>query len=328
MISGNTARPLQLIAAVFVLLSLLPLTVTAGGPIGLGTSQQGTLTYNLGSAIARTLFKNTDIRATVQPNTGTGVMIPLIANGELDFGFSNVIELDNALQGRGVFKGRSEPNLRLVARLFPAQVGLLVRADSDIYTIKDLRGARLTTGYQSTPVLHDLIKAMLASEGLSIDDITQIPVPSLIRGAEAFVAGRADVTFFAAGVAKVSEINVSVEGVRFISLSAKEQDIKRMQSIVPRTYITSLEPRPGLAGITKPTNLMTYDYSVFARADLSEHLVYRVIEAIVENRETLIKSFSIFRRMNTAEIAMDLGIEYHTGAIKYYKDQNLWTKRY
>ncbi len=299
----------------------------AAGPIGLGTSQQGTLTYTIGSAIARTLFKTTDIRAAVQPNAGTGVMIPLVANGELDFGFSNTIELNQAIEGNGVFTGRPNPNLRIVARLFPAQVGLLVRTDSDIYKIADLRGAKITTGYQSTPVLHDLIRAMLISGGLSLDDIQQVPVPSLVRGAEAFVSGRADVTFFAAGAGKVNEINSSVGGVRFISLSANDNNVKLMQSVVKQTYVSVLNPRPGLSGILKPTSLLTYEYTMMARADLDSEIVYSVIKAMDNNKDMLTNSSGAFRRMDRDKIMMDLGAEYHAGAIKYFKESGLWNKR-
>ncbi len=312
------------ICSVLISFVFFAVPLNAAGPIGLGTSQQGTLTYTLGSAIARTLFKTTDIRATVQPNTGTGVMIPLVANGELDFGFCNAIELDQAIKGQSVFKGRPNPDLRVVARLFPAQVGLLVKADSTIRSIKDLKGAKITTGYQSTPILHDFIVAMLISEGLSLNDITQVPVPSLVRGAEAFISGRADVTFFAAGVAKVSEIDASVGGVRFISLSTIEEDVKRMQSVIPRAYISEITPRPGLAGITEPTNLLTYDYTLLAAKTLSDDLVYKVVEAIDKNKDTLINSSGIFRRMDRNLMSMDIGLDYHKGAMNYYKDNGLW----
>ncbi len=89
----------HLVAVGFCILALSlaePAWAQRNLPIGIGTSPQGTATYSMGGALARLIEDVTEMRATVQPNSGTGVMIPLVNAGELDVGFANAIEMTNA----------------------------------------------------------------------------------------------------------------------------------------------------------------------------------------------------------------------------------------
>src|SRR5262245_65357112 len=109
-------------------------------PLGLGTSPQGTLTYALGASVAKVLGEKGNMQSRVQPQSGTGTMVPLVNSGEIDIGFCNAREFYDSFKGVGSSEGRPNPNLRAMAVLFPLQVGLIVRNDSPIKSAKDLKG--------------------------------------------------------------------------------------------------------------------------------------------------------------------------------------------
>jgi TRAP transporter TAXI family solute receptor len=117
----------------------------------------------------------------VQPSSGTGTMIPLVNSGEIDIGFANTLELWDAFHGKGTFDKRPNPNLRTVAVIFPIKVGLFVRADSPIKTIKDMKGKTVSYGYTSQEVIKLTVDAMLATEGLTAADLKTVLVPNLVR---------------------------------------------------------------------------------------------------------------------------------------------------
>ena len=79
----------RFIAAIAALLSLA--APASAQPLGIGTSPQGTMTYTLGATYAKALDEAAKIQARVQPNSGTGVMVPLVNSGELDIGFVNTL---------------------------------------------------------------------------------------------------------------------------------------------------------------------------------------------------------------------------------------------
>ena len=86
----------------------------AAEPLGIGTSGQGAATYSMGSAIAKVAAEKAGLQIRVQPHGGTGKVVPLVNAGRLDLGLANILEVTNAVKGRGPFKGRPNPNLKLV----------------------------------------------------------------------------------------------------------------------------------------------------------------------------------------------------------------------
>ena len=62
----------KLLAATTLAISFAFASAANAQPVGLGTSPQGTLTYAVGAAVAKTLTEAGHIQARVQPSSGTG----------------------------------------------------------------------------------------------------------------------------------------------------------------------------------------------------------------------------------------------------------------
>jgi hypothetical protein len=89
----------------------------------------------------------------VQPYSGTSTFLPLLDNGELDFGINNAVDMALSYQGPARLKigGRNPfqhtPNARLVMRGAILKTALLVRKDAPMKSVLDIRGKRLTGEY-------------------------------------------------------------------------------------------------------------------------------------------------------------------------------------
>ncbi|MEX0732183.1 MAG: TAXI family TRAP transporter solute-binding subunit [Aquisalimonadaceae bacterium] len=294
----------------------------AQAPLGIGTSGQGSMTYSVGSAAASLFSDKTQLRAVVQPQAGTGVMVPLVNQGELDLGFAGVIEISQAYTGTGEFR-RDNKNLRIVGRMFTSRVSLMVRADSDIRSIADLKGKTIAYGYTSTPVFRDIIQGILANGGLTIDDVDTLPVPGLLRGADEFAAGNVDAAFFAVGAGKVSQVDASIGGIRFLPLDTSDAALQRMRDVVPLTYPHTVEPSGALAGIEERKAVMGYDHVLFTGKHVSDDVIYDITRAIAGNKDHLVQSFGGFRGMDPKLMAGDYDVPLHDGAIRYYREAGL-----
>ena len=164
---------------------MLPAVLPAQAqPIGLGSSPQGTFTYQLAATVAKEITDTLKLQARVQPSGGTGAMVPLVNSGELDFGFCNSLELYDSFHGVGTFDKRPNPKLRTVAVLFPFVTGIFVRADLPIKTIADLKGRTISYGFQSQEIIKTTVDAMLAAAGLKPSDVRTVLVPNILRGAD------------------------------------------------------------------------------------------------------------------------------------------------
>jgi len=69
--------------------------------LGIGTAPQGTIGYNMGSAIAKVLLEDGKIQSRVQPYSGSSAVFPLVNTGEIDLTVGNTLEAEEAYNGEG-----------------------------------------------------------------------------------------------------------------------------------------------------------------------------------------------------------------------------------
>lgn len=313
---------LKHIATIAAALTLLASGASAQ-PVGLGTSPQSTLTYAVGAAVAKVMTDVGQIQARVQPSSGTGTMIPLVNSGEVDLGFANTLELYDAFHGVGTFDKQPNPNLRTMAVIFPIRVGLFVRADSPIKTIADMKGHTVAYGFTSQEIIKKTVDAMLATEGLTIADLKPVMVPNLIRGVDEFIGGRADITTFAVGSAKVAEADSAVSGIRFISLKNTPEALAALKKEFRTAYIGRVDPAPNYAGVKEPTYTMIYDYTVFANAKVPADRIKKFVDIIANNKKALSEASPLFKSMQPERLYSDIDVPYHDGAKAYYDEKGM-----
>ncbi len=291
-------------------------------PVGLGTSPQGTITYAMGAAVAKVLTEKGNIQARVQPSSGTGTMIPLIDSGEIDIGFCNSLELYDAFHGVGTFDKRPNKKLRTLAVLFPIRVGLFVRNDSPIKTVKDLKGKRVAYGFTSQEVIKLTVDAMLATSGLTANDVQPVLVPNLVRGVDDLIAGRVDATTFAIGGPKPAEADAAV-GIRWLPLEETPEAVAGLQKHFRTAYMVKVQPAPNLAGVREPITTMAYDYTLFANADLPAARIKQITQLVAENKDMLATGQPLFRQMAQERLFTKVDVPYHDGAVAYFREKGI-----
>ena len=291
---------------------------------GVGTSPQGTITYSAGAAIAKVASTVAGVELRVQPHGGTTVAVPLINTGELDFGLANVLETLYAVEGTAIFEGKPNPKLRAVSVIFPLRVGFFVRANSDIRSIADLKGRSLPVSYTSQAIIRVLLDAMLASAGLTTDDVEGVPVPNIVRGADDFATGKVDAFFFAVGAGKVSQVSAKTGGIRLLPFPDTPEAIAAARKFVPPAYLGTIKPSKRMVGVVAPSKILAYDYLFLAGEHVPDDVVYKVTAALHGNRDALISAFGIFRGFQPAKMAKKLDVDYHAGAVKFYTEAGLW----
>lgn len=298
----------------------------------LGTNPAGTVFYALGSGLAKVVSGATPIQVVVQPYTGTSTFIPLANAGELDFGVVNAVDMALAYQGPGRLKigGRNPfphtPNVRLVMRGSPLLVGLLVRKDSQIKNIHEIKGKRLTGEYPAHLAVWYNMYGFLANAGFTWDDVKVVPVPAVNEGVDALVQGRADVSMHALNSAKVREADVAV-GVRHLGLDCSPEGEKRLRKAVPGYYPYPMKKGQAV-GIVEDTCVNAYDIYLLTHKAAANRVVDTVLKGIWDNVEKLPPLHPVFKDW-TRERAVDpdVTIPYHPAAIDFYKEKKAWSTK-
>jgi hypothetical protein len=296
----------------------------AAQPIGVGTMSQGTLGYGLGAALAKLIADQAKLDARVQPSAGTSAYLPLINAGELDFGLANVFEAKEAANGENAFAGRRQQNLRVVGVLVPFRSAFFVRKESGLKSVADLKGKRITMGFANQVSLKVLVDGYLANAGLKASDVTAVPVPNVVRGADEFIAGKTDAAFFAVGAAKVQEAGAAVGGVRYLQSFDTPEGVAALKKILPEAYIETLQPRPGLVGVDEPTRVMAYDYLLLTGRHVKDEVVEKVVALMHANKAAMVSLHPAYRDFHPERMARKQPVEFHPGAQAAYKKLNMW----
>ncbi len=290
--------------------------------LGFGSAPQGSIGYNMSSAIARVMAQN-GIQSRVQPYSGSSAVLPLVNSGELDLAVCNVLEIEEATQGEGMYKGRKQANLRVLGVIFPLYSSIFVRKDSPIKSLSELKGKRIPYGFSAQVTLERIIDAIIATGGLKRSDVVPVLVPNVVRGADDFMEGKLDGGFFALGAGKVSEVDKTVGGIRFLPLSDDPQSLARMQKIMPYAYVTTVKPSPAFVGLDGPTKLMAYDYLVTVGKHVKDDTAYKVAKSMFENKPKLAESLKAFGIWDPNQIHKKMPAAFHPGAEKFYKEKGL-----
>jgi TRAP transporter TAXI family solute receptor len=291
---------------------------------GFGTGKQGSFTYSAGAAIAKVASDN-GMNLRLQPYSGQSAFVPGVNAGEIEFGIANELETHYAVTGTAIYKGKPQPDLRVVAILTPLYSEMFVRKDSDIKTLAELKGKRVATDYVSQRVLHVLTQGELANGGLTVNDIQKVPVPNVVGGADQLAQGKADAFMFAIGSGKVSEVDAQVGGLRVLPVDPSKAAMDRMRKFIPVAYARKLEPGKGRLGVVGPTWVYVIDFLVLVNKKVPDADVYKLAKILHDNKAGLAASFGALNGFDPARMAKDMGqAQIHPGALKYYKEIGQW----
>ena len=301
--------------------------------VGLGSNPAGTIYYALASGLANIVSGGgAPFQMTVQPYTGSSTYLPLIDNGELEFGMVNAVDMALAYNGPDRLKigGRNPypftPNTRLIMRGTPLQSSLIVRKDAPIKNIYDVKGKRVTGEYPAQLAVWYNVYGSLSNAGLTWNDVKVVPVPAVNEGMDALIAGRADASTHAIGSAKVKEADASV-GIRYISLDCSPQAEERMKKAVPGYYLGHFKAGSS-TGILEDICGFAYDIYMIGHKALPDTVVQGTLRAIWDNIAKLPPLHPNFKDWTRERAASpDVTLPYHPAAVQFYKEKGVWNAK-
>lgn len=294
--------------------------------VGIATSNPGSLFHNIGTAVANAA-NEAGLNATIQPATSPNQYIPHVASGGIEFGVANLQEVNYALEGQEWFSDNENPDLRVVGLIMPLVEAIFVRADSDIHSIADLEGQPMVDGYTAQNTILPQLDAMYATAGLTREDMEPVQVPSVVAGADAFIAGDSVGFIFAHGAGKVREADAAVGGLRALPIEPTDENLELARQFWPVAFFVELEPGPNTPGVEETATYFAYPQVVFTHANVPDEVVYEMAKVLHEGKDEMAATFPPFNAFNPEDMVGDLGVsEYHPGAIAFYEEVGIWNE--
>lgn len=281
---------------------------------GFATLQPGTLNHTTASAVSKVMKEKGGMNILVQPTAGDNIIVPMVGRGEVEIGITNIMEAQDGLD-------RGQKDIRIIASAHALRTPFFVRKDSSMKTIADLKGKRVTLGYSAMRNLDVVARAMLATAGLTEADVKPVLVPNVVRSADEFMAGNADMFFFAFGGPKVREADATMGGIRVLQMD--ENGMPAARKIMPWGYASQVTPGPIFTGVEQPMKVYSFDNVLITSAKVPEAAIYKLLETMEKNKDDLVAVQPVLREFSAANGYKQYGVPYHPGALKYFKEKNL-----
>ena len=165
----------------------------------MGTATINGTYYPVGNSIAR-LFssKMKNLVTIAEPTAGSLANIEYLRRGQIDLALVQSDVAWMAFNGAHSFTGNRFTELRILASLYSEVIQIIVRADSAIKTIEDLKGKRIAVGEKDSGSAASVMQ-VLGAAGLKSEDYTFV-YERFTRATESLNDGYVDAVYYAGAV--------------------------------------------------------------------------------------------------------------------------------
>ncbi|MHB8909869.1 MAG: TAXI family TRAP transporter solute-binding subunit [Syntrophales bacterium] len=304
---------------------LVPSVSLAASPVkwAVGTSSSGSGPYKWAVGLASVVNKHQQaVQISAQATAGYNENTVLVADKDIVLGMQTGADIYNAYHQIGKFANQKKfQDLRFCFNFTVEHGHQVVRADSDIKTIPDLKGKKLNMNVPSTATAarND---AILAAYGLSRKDFKIFEIST----GESFNALRDkvfDATFngYNIGNAALVDLSTSIP-IRLLGIG--ETEFKKFNALQNNTMAYGVIPGGTYKG--QDTDVKTWmGFGVlFTNKDADERIIYEITKAFWQNLGEVKAIDAGFKQM-TPQMALQgrADIPVHPGALRYFKEAGL-----
>lgn len=310
------------LAAVLSALLVTAGTALAQQSLSIATGGTGGTYYPVGGAYAELVNEHIDGYTAAAEVTGASVEnAGLIARGDSDIALALGDTVLQAYTGTGAFGGEGEPpqlsNLRALGIAYPNAIQLVTLADSDIHSLADLEGARVSVGAPGSGT-EVSAQAILEANGITYDDIDEQRL-NFNETASALRDGDIDAGFWSVGPPTSSILDLATtRDIRLVSLEGEELENALGASDV---FVEYTLPGGTYTGVEEDVTTVGTPNVILVAAEMDEQLAYDFLDALYSNIDDVI-AVHPSGNDTTPEFALSASpIPLHAGAVRYYQDQ-------
>jgi TRAP transporter TAXI family solute receptor len=251
----------------------------------------------------------------IQATPGAGMAnVRALEEGKADVGFSNSISAVDAIAGKPPFNKPHE-NICNVATLYPQYYQLVVNADSGVNKIADLKGKSITT--QQKGNTGELItRQLLEVNGVKYSDVKV-----------SFVGYTDSVNQMKDGHAVAFGLNTQVPAGAIMDLAAA-RDIKLLDQTDSYEKMKAINSGYKMITIAKGSypkqdkdvHVIGFYTHVVVSCKMPADEVYTMTKTIAANTKTLATVAKDIGSLTPQGMGADIGVPFHPGAAKYYKE--------
>jgi uncharacterized protein len=294
-----------------------------GKTLNIVTGGTGAVYIVYGAGLAELLNKKLGTAASAQSTTASVDNMKLIRDGKADLAFTLSDTLYDAVNGTNTFAApEKKVDAKALAVLYSNATHLVVKDAGGINGVLDLKGKRVSMGTagSGTEVI-----ANRTLEAYGLDPAKDISRERLGAqdSANALRDGKIDAFFFSGGlpVPAVLDISTSTK-IKLLDLT---ESIKKMADKYGPFYFSLKVPKT-VYNTAADVTVSGVANLLVVPSSFDPALAQAILATMFDGKDDLVKVHVAAKDLALDTATVGSPIDFHQGAIDYYKSKNAWKK--
>lgn len=306
------------VAVLFVIGMVAPV-YAADTKLVLATGGTAGTYYPFGGAMAR--IWNTKIPAmnvTAQTTGASAENIRLVNKKEAELALVQSDTLDAAFNAKAPFT-EAIKSMSTIAVLYPEIIQVVVRAESPVKSIADLKGKKVGVGAPGSGTEANF-RQLMDVYGLAKDDVNSQYL-SFSESAEAFKDRHIDAFIVTAGIPNAAIMDIGTQhAIRILTVPA---DMAAKLTAKYPFLAAAVVPAGTYKNQVQDVTTVAVNAVLIAGNDLSADVVYNMTKALFDSQAELASAHAKGKELNLKYAVQGVSIPFHPGALKYYKEKGV-----
>ena len=284
----------------------------------IGSTSASSSHYGYFVAVGQLINENAEgLRASVVETGATMDNIRRMERGQVDLGLVTTNVAQHAVAGTNEFEGKQQ-DLMLLWVYTGAPQNVVMRADAGVADLSGLAGVRFNPGIKGSAT-EATTEAVFDTLGLSADYVrgSTTDVVDMIKDNR--VAGYVKSGSGDKLDGSTMDIATSTD-ITVLGLTAAQSD--KLRAEMPDISVVDI-PEGAADGVPAYTT-WSFGVGVGAPSSMDEETAYRIVKAVMEDKDAQANAMASLKGQNLADITMQFGtIPLHPGAVRWFEEQGI-----
>jgi len=281
--------------------------------------------YPYGGGIAKVISEHLpNTEATAEVTAASVDNLKFLKQGTSDLAFTMADMAQDAVKGSDVFSDFGTVPVRTLAVLYTSYTHVVVRADAGLSDIAGLRGRVVSTGAAGSGTTV-IARRVLRAAGL--DPARDIREQSLgvAQSVDAIKDGKIDAFFWNGGLPTASILDlVNAPNIRANFIPTDTQLPRLEQMFGPSLYYRDIIPKATYNNEAEIPVVAVANLLV-ASADMPDDLAHDITQLLFDQQTELAAIHPQAKTLSLKTAVTGSPVPFHPGAIRFYRERNVWT---
>jgi TRAP transporter TAXI family solute receptor len=281
------------------------------------TGPQGGSWIPLGGALKGMWEKNVP-GLQIQQTPGAGISnVRGVDEGKAQIGIANSSTTVDGLEGRPPYP-KKVSKVCQVANLYPQYFQVVALSDAKVSSLADLKGKSVVTQPKGNTA-EILTDTVLKLNGMNYQSLSKINFQAAYTDAVSMMKDGHVQVFTLGTTAPASAVMdlASARDVKLVPVDDKTMDTLKKQNPGYNKLIIKAGTYPKQ---DKDVPVIGYSTHIVAACDLPEQTVYQMTKAMASNVPAMGAVVKAIEGITAKDMALDIGVPFHKGAAKFYKE--------